>query len=191
MAAAAADDEVFILTNLDFATGIEISKEVTINLNGKTLTIKEDTEGNGVFHVVAGGKLIINGEGTVNGKGNNSYNIAIWADGGEVIINNGTFTNIGAEGDDPSHFDLIYVKNNGKVIINGGTFSCATPKWTLNKNDKIGGTIEVRGGTFIEYNPEYSETESSVESFVAKGYVSIPGKIEGVNVYKVVSFDSI
>ena len=131
----------------------------------------EDTEGAGVFHVVAGGDLTINGEGTINGVGNNDYNMAIWADGGKVTINGGHFTNKGATANvDPAHFDLVYVKNGGEVVINGGYFEDETPKWTLNSHDTLKGTITVKGGSFVGYNPAASETENPVANFVADGY---------------------
>lgn len=160
---------ITLLEDMDLPTAVEVTKEVTIELNGHTLSVTEDIEGNGVFHVLTGGKLTINGEGTVNGLGNNDYSIAIWADGGEVIINGGTYTNVGAGDDD--HYDLIYAKNGGTVTINGGTFEAHTPKWTLNLKDTDGSSITVKGGTFKNYNPSEVYTEPTQPlDFVAEGY---------------------
>ena len=168
--AAAVGGEITMLTDVDLATAVVITKDVTLNLNGKTLTVTEDTVGDGVFHVTEG-TLTINGEGTINSVGKNDYSMAIWADGGEVIINSGTFTNEGAGEDD--HYDLIYVKDGGSVEINGGTFKCHTPKWTLNKHDTTESTIVVKGGSFKGYDPSASATENPVASFVAEGYVAV------------------
>ena len=165
--AAAVGGNIVMLSDVDLATAVVVTKDVTLDLNGKTLSVTEDTAGDGVFHVTAG-TLTINGEGTVNGLGQNDYSMAIWADGGKVIINGGTFTNEGAGSDD--HYDLIYAKNGGIVEINGGTFICHTPKWTLNKHDSTGSTILVKGGTFKGYNPDASATENPVANFVAEGY---------------------
>lgn len=153
-------------------TAVDVSTSMAVNLNGHTISIPDDTEGNGVFHVMKGGYLSIEGKGTINGVGNNDYNIVIWSDGGRVVIEDGTFTNIGAKGKDDSHFDLIYAKNGGIVEINGGYFECETPKWTLNNNDSNPGTIIVKGGTFHKYDPSHSETEpgSTFTNFVAPGY---------------------
>ena len=148
--------------------GIVVNADTTINLNGKTVSALSDTFGDGVFHVVSGGVLTINGEGTIDGVGNNNYSMAIWADGGKVVINGGTYTNVGAGEED--HYDLIYAKNGGSVEINGGTFTCQTPFWTLNKNDQTNGTITVKGGTFTGYNPSVSNTENPTANFVATGY---------------------
>lgn len=166
---------VTLTENIDLATAIVVDTNVVLDLNGKTLTVKNDPNGDGVFHVIAGGKLTINGEGIVNGVGDNDYSMAIWADGGEVIINGGTYTNVGAGEDD--HYDLIYAKNGGKVTINGGTFNCQTPAWTLNLRDNSNSTIEVKGGTFVGFNPAEAWTEPAParpKNFVAEGYVATP-----------------
>lgn len=154
---------VVLGANIDIGDGaVEIDKPVVLELNGKTLSCPGDTKGDGVFHVVAGGKLTINGDGTVNSKGNNNYSMAIWADGGEVIINGGTYTNKGCKVDvdpDNNHYDLIYVKNGGSVSIHGGTFECEIPKWTLNSHDSLTGTFKVHGGVFMGYDPTNADTE--------------------------------
>jgi len=153
--------EITLGGNIDVGTAIVVEKEVVLNLNGKTLTCPNDEFGDGIFRVVKGGKLTINGEGTINSVGENNYSMAIWADGGEVIINGGTYTNEGCtkEESDNDHYDLIYVKNGGSVSIHGGTFICETPKWTLNSNDSSNGAFKVHGGTFIGYDPTAADTE--------------------------------
>ncbi|MBQ4061084.1 MAG: hypothetical protein IJD46_03570, partial [Bacilli bacterium] len=158
-----------ITKDMDLPTAVEITKDITIELNGHTLTVSEDTKGNGVFYVTTGGKLTINGEGTINGLGKSDYTMAIWANGGEVIINGGTYTNIGSGND--SQYDLIYAKNGGTITINGGTFECHTPKWTLNLKDRDTSSITVKGGTFVGYNPAEVYTEPTQPlNFVAEGY---------------------
>jgi len=166
--------DIILPASMNMETAAVIDKDVALDLNGKRLTIAEDTVGDGVFHVT-GGTMTISGDGYINGAGKNEYNMAIWADGGNVIINGGTFTNEGATAtDDPSHMDLIYIKNGSNLEINGGFFRCATPKWTLNKHDKTESTITVKGGTFVDYNPAASETEpGGTVSFVAEGYTVI------------------
>lgn len=149
-----------------------ITETVGIDLNGCTVSIPEDTTGDGVYMVPQGGKLIISGDGVINGVGKNDYNMAIWANGGDVIINDGTITNKGAAGNDNTHFDLVYAKNGSVVTINGGTFICETPQWTLNNNDSNPGKFVVKGGRFFQYDPSNSMTEptGAVNNFVAEGY---------------------
>ena len=162
--------EIALAESVDAPTAFIIENDVTLDLNGKSMTVKEDTDGSGVFHVT-NGTLTINGSGSINGVGKNDYNMAIWADGGNVVINGGTITNEGATAtNDPTHFDLIYSKNGATVEINGGFFRCATPKWTLNKNDSTPSDIIVKGGTFVNYDPSHSETENPVANFVAERY---------------------
>ena len=167
--------EIVLANSIDLSTAVVVTRDVTVDLNGCTLTVTNDTAGDGVFHVT-GGTLTINGEGTVNGVGKNDYNMAIWAMGqnAKVIINGGNYTNVGAKdstGD--THFDLIYAKEGALIEINGGTFEAETAKWTLNQHDSTGAVITVKGGKFYGYNPAdaYSEP-TQPKSFVAEGYIS-------------------
>ncbi|MBE6143484.1 MAG: starch-binding protein, partial [Erysipelotrichaceae bacterium] len=166
--------------SLDLVTAIEINKDLTINLKGNTLTVKNDTEGNGVFHVTSGATLTLEGEGTINGAGNNKWNIAVFVEGenSKAIINNGTFTNKDVDPskwEDNTHFDLIYVKDGATVEINGGTFECITPKWTLNSHDTLVGTIVVNGGSFYDYDPSKSDTEpgEGTTNFLEEGLCTV------------------
>lgn len=58
-------------------TAIQVKEATAINLGGKTISCPEDTIGDGVFYVVPGGALTINGEGVINGVGKNNYSMAI------------------------------------------------------------------------------------------------------------------
>lgn len=154
-------------------TAIVVQNALTINLNGHTISIPEDTDGSGVYHITTGGNLTINGDGVINSVGKNDYNMAIWADGGNITINGGTFTNKGATAEvDPAHFDLIYAKNGSIVEINGGEFICETPQWTLNNNDSKPGQFIVKGGRFFQFDPSNTKTEpiGANNNFVAEGY---------------------
>lgn len=162
-----------IVEDVIYETAETISSPVALNIaKDVVISIPEDTDGYGVYHVTPGGSLVINGEGIINGVGKNDYNMAIWADGGNVTINGGKITNVGATAIvDPAHFDLIYAKNGSTVIINDGYFECETPKWTLNLNDKNPGKIIVRGGTFVNFDPSAAETEpGGLYNFVDNGY---------------------
>ena len=140
---------------------------VTIDLNGHKVSAPNDKVGDGVFHVLTGGRLIIEdytGLGVVDGECicEDGYKMAVWADGGEVIINGGTFTNSSTEGTD-TQYDLIYASNGGMITINGGRFDCKTPRWTLNiKNAHKDYTfITVNGGEFKNYDPSASTTDEN------------------------------
>ena len=167
-----AGGEVVVSASIDAPTGFAITADTTIVNNGE-ITIKEDTEGNGVF-TVTNGTLTLDGKGTIDGLGKNDWSIAVWAkENGKVIINNGYFTNVGAKSvEDSEHFDLIYASGNAQVEINGGEFKCETPKWTLNIKDKDRATasIVVKGGKFHGFNPSDCASEGPNTNFVAPGY---------------------
>ena len=163
---------IVITGAVDAPTAFVINKDTNID-NNNEISIKEDTNGDGVFKVIEG-TLTLSGKGTINGVGNNDYNMAIWAtENGKIIINDGLFTNEGATAsNDPEHFDLIYASVNGQIEINGGEFKCQTPKWTLNIKDKDRATasIVVKGGKFHGFDPSNCEVEGPNTNFVAPGY---------------------
>ncbi len=176
--AANAGATVTVIADIVTDGPITVNKKVTVNLGGKTIAATNDTEGNGVFYVVAGGDLTLEGEGTVNAFGLNDWCMAVWAkDGGKVTINGGTYTNVGATSEeDGAHFDLIYVRNGGSVEINGGTFICQTPRWTLNSRNDEPGTFVVKGGTFKDFNPAAVNTDDNVTTWCADGYTATEGE---------------
>ncbi|MFQ6723800.1 MAG: hypothetical protein ACLRFE_00510 [Clostridia bacterium] len=163
--------EIVINNGVDFETAVVIEREVKITNNGY-ITMRNDTIGDGVFHVKAGGKLTLEGCGTIDAECESEYKMAIWADGGEVIINDGFFTNRYAQGS-YHQYDLIYASNSGKITINGGRFECKTPVWTLNvKNGQKDTTfIYVKGGYFYNYNPSESYTDENQGNIPPTNYV--------------------
>ena len=178
--AIAAGGKVVVSASIDAPTGFAITTDTTIVNNGE-ITIKEDTEGNGVF-LVTNGTLTLDGKGTINGLGNNIWSIAVWVkENGKLVINDGYFTNVGAYSEEDSeHFDLIYAADNAQIEINGGEFKCETPKWTLNIKDKDRATasIIVKGGKFHGFNPANCEVEGANTNFVAPGYKVV--EIDGI-----------
>ena len=183
-------ETITISTNINLDTAVYVKRNVTVNLNGKTLTATQDPNGFGLFCVFTGAKLTINGEGTVNSAcQTNDFSIAVWAYGGEVVINGGTYTNVGAKDHDSNganNNELIYVNNGGKITINGGTFIGNTEndthgaKYTLNSQDektstpaRESGDIIVKGGTFYGFDPSASSSESPTANFVAEGFTVV------------------
>ena len=170
--AIAVGGNISIAADIDAPTGFAITAD-TIITNNNVITIAEDTEGNGVF-TVTDGILTLNGKGTINGVGNNDWNMALWAkENGKIVINDGYFTNEGATANvDPGHFDLIYASGNAQIEINGGEFKCQTPAWTLNIKDRDRATasIIVKGGKFHNFDPSNCASEGPNTNFVAPGY---------------------
>lgn len=151
---------------------LNITKDVVLDLNGKTIKNNAGNTTTDVIVVAAGAKLTLNGEGTVEAvTGNDGY--AVIADG-ELIINDGTFKSGIDQNGEPNA--VIYARGNGKVYVNGGYFpNDNTSKFVLNKKDADRATtvIEVKGGTFDNFNPANNAAENAGTNFVAEGYVSV------------------
>lgn len=176
--------KILMLQGVELTEGIVITNTLTLDLNGKTIKAAENQPSTALLKVENTGKLKIEGEGTINSasQGNN-YSMAVWArNGGEVIIENGTFTNLGgkafedAEKTKPNNNELIYASGAGKITINGGTFvgNSENPThkttFTLNKLDNDGSVITVKGGTFVAYDPSNSSSENPIANFVGEGF---------------------
>ena len=160
--------DITVTQNINAPTGFTVTIDTNITVCG-TISVPEDTEGNGVF-MVTEGTLTLDGDGIINGLGNNPWSMALWAkDNGRIVVNGGHYTNVGAHSEEDSeHFDLVYASGNAQIEINGGEFQCETPKWTLNiKNDsRETASIVVKGGKFHGFNP----MEAEEGNFVAPGY---------------------
>ena len=160
--------------------------DVTVDLNGKTITAPLFTESNGAvtagttdsyaFWVKPGAKLTIVGDGVVQTQAC-KYSIAVWADGGEVVINGGEYYNAGVGS------DLVYAKNGGKVTINAGYFeACEKQAGVDGTNEKhsalnlhgntTGNAITVYGGSFYGFDPANNVSENPAVNFCAAGYGS-------------------
>ena len=157
--------------NLALETSLLVKGNLTLNLNDKQLTSKQD-----VFDVT--GTLTVNGRGdVVAATENNCSWCAVYAhDKGVATLNGGDYK-VGAP--DGDYNDLIYAKEYAKVVINGGTYYAegATRadgvEFVLNLKDADVATaaITVYGGTFENFNPAAAETESvAAYNFVAPGY---------------------
>ena len=70
-------------------TPVEAGKEVYLDLNGKTITVDENTASNTLIWVKDGGKLTIDGNGIIDLGAVST--MAIFCPYGELVINNGTF----------------------------------------------------------------------------------------------------
>lgn len=178
IAAANAGDTVTLLADINTPEKTyEITKSLTIDLNGKTVT---GSGYDGVFEVTGkninvvlnatnGGKVIAVENSGSSGK----YAMAVWmcGAGSTLTINGGKFIqNITSTND--KQMDMIYA-SAGTIIINSGSFTSGTPKWTLNIKDSAykAGTanIIVNGGTFTDYDPRNAENEGKGTSLVADG----------------------
>lgn len=186
---------------------IEVSNKTTLKMEknssiiGPVFGSAVDDEGNIVetdsygIHVVKEGDLTIEGDGVIEAQ-EATYSMAVWAEGGKVVISGGTFKNAG------DGCDLIYASKGGKVEIYGGEFHPTKrigledgtkndyTALNLKKNGEDGCEIIVYGGTFYGFDPAHNKSESDAwiaehpNGFVAEGYTSV--KRDGENIWDVV-----
>lgn len=107
---------------LEKITPVEEGKEVYLDLNGKTITVDQNTASNTLIWVKDGAKLTIDGNGTID-LGDVST-MAIFCPYGELVIENGTFKrNKVTTVTDATTGLFMGAKNSGcNVTINGGYF---------------------------------------------------------------------
>ena len=109
--------------------------------------------------------------------GNGGNNICVYAmDGATVTIQGGTFT----VGSDASRAGNSAVESNGGNIVIEGGFFYTNYNWNgfyyvLNQKNDNPGTITVKGGTFVNYDPSKGD-DNLGGSFVADGYSVISEK---------------
>ena len=194
IAAANAGDTVKLLRDINTPEiSYMISKSLTIDLNGKTVT------GDGydaVFQINnADAKVLIKNGNIVAVENTGSagkYAMAIWACKAEceVTLENLNVSQKITHTDDPQ-MDMIYA-SGGTIIINSGNFESGTPAWTLNCKDAAykDGTanIIVKGGTFTGFDPANNKAEGENTNFVAAGYKSVDN---GNGTYTVVKNENV
>ena len=171
--AADAGDTVVLLQNVELTKFLSITKSLTLDLAGKTIT---RDGGTGLYINGTDIVVTIEGEGTVQSSAE-----ALFINAGTVKIENGTFKSTVNDG------PAVYVINNGHAEIYGGTFSNANGEFVLNEYDKTrdATTITVYGGTFYNFDPENNASEGAGTNFVHKDYISVDN---GDNSYTVISY---
>lgn len=181
--------EATLAADLDLGETVSVAagKEVTLDLNGKT--IKNSTDlwdsptkeaNNWSLFSVKGGSLTIKGAGTLQAKENDCYAVDV-QDGGQVTIEDGTYV---------GNIHAVYVYE-GTAEIKGGhyfvqqTYPDAEKAYgfVLNCYDanRKNGTakIMVSGGEFVKFNPADCAAEGAHTNFLADGYMSVEAE-EGV-----------
>ena len=147
---------------------------LNLDMNGKMFTANTDDI---LFRV--NGTLNIYGNGFFQG----STYVASVNENGTINVYDGSFNN-----------EVTSFQANGGVInIENGSFETYGEtygaKYTLNHVDakKEVGLISVKGGRFVNYNPEKSESEYPAMNFLAEGYgVTISYTLDNKPVYTVV-----
>lgn len=177
--------------NIVIESTLVVEREVTLDMNGKTLSNEVDIwdEGANAWAIISvreGGVLTVEGNGKIQAKENDCYAIDVM-DGGHLVVNSGEFV---------GNIHAVYVYE-GSAQINGGTYSIQQKsevqgkpnEFVLNLEDehREAGTasIVVTGGTFVEFNPQNCKAEGDNTNFVKDGYVSTLDKTASVPTYVV------
>ncbi len=151
---------------------ISITKDITLDLNGKTLSVQqvESITGTPVILYVSGATVTVKGNGTVDGNcGNNAVFAANVDNGGTLTIKNGTF--IGG-------VSAIQV-TEGNLIIEDGTFDLVDAcksiggAYLINCIDGSESTVSISGGKYYDFNPADNDAENPAENFCATGYTAV------------------
>ena len=172
------------------ADRVSIRKPTTLNLDAKI--ISPDNMGNNNTNFCA---LIVDADTTINaGESggidtgtNGGYGINV-RNGATLTINGGSYYGGGT---------AVQVQE-GTLIINGGTFACEPFSGSYGYNFLINcidsayknGTakVEIKGGTFVNFDPSNCQAEGAGTNFVADGYKVVSAtQTNGDTWYTVVS----
>ena len=160
--------DVTIAVNMAPTESFNISEDTTIDLNGKDIT---GTVAAPLFNV-DGAKLTLKGEGTVT----NSRHLAVATNGGEVVIESGTY--------DSGYEGFKAIGTGSKIIMNGGSLACSECGLGVNEGAYLelnGGTITSRDNMGIGTNGSEGEGRNTivmnggeiVSSIASDGYEAI------------------
>ncbi len=160
LAKAVNGETIKLLQDVTVESQIVITKNITFDLNGKTLTAAAEDKEIDAIWVRDDAEVVITGNGTIDA----TYDALFATGNSKVTIVNGTF--IGAA-------EAVYVQANASVEILGGSFkSTQYPQFTLNIKDAARATasIVVKGGQYYQFNPANNAAEGANTNFVADGY---------------------
>ena len=154
---------VTLIDNVVLHESIVIENQsVTLDLNGKTISVADNSEIVEVLLVKGeNSNVIITGNGTMLATGEDEYvehvEVISAIDGAIVTIQNGTFISDGCT--------AIYATRGAKVHIFDGHFEAKTPYYgryfTIDVNEKEDncGKITVYGGTYVNFDPANHTTD--------------------------------
>ena len=169
---------VKLLADAESPYTLVCSGKVTFDLGEYTIT---NTNKSGIASVIKatnGAVVTVNATtGGIDAGSGATNNYAFYANSGTIIINGGNYTvglDKNGDGNAIAYADKAWQKGPGTIRVNGGTFEAAADKnghsYVLNAKDNSGCTIEVKGGTFKNFDPSNNICEGEGTNFVASGY---------------------
>lgn len=162
-------DTITLLADVEQNTQLAINKDITLDLNGKTIKNTQDIWGdntNAILSITDGAKVTITGNGTIDAKENDCYTINVKK--GDLTIENGTFY---------GNVSVVQVQE-GTLSVKGGTFDLhqkweGSSKYLFNCIDDAyasgSANVAISGGTFVGFDPSASP-EGEGTSYLAPGY---------------------
>lgn len=170
-------DTIKVLDDIDLALTVSLEHDfnVTLDMNGKTLTNTKDiwSDANWSLVSVKSGNLTITGNGTFKAKDEDCFAVDI-QDGSKCTIENGIFV---------GNIHAVYVLE-GTLTVNGGTYSVVQKYSDPTKADEFvlncydanrnanTAKIVVTGGTFLKFNPADCWAEGEHTNFCDNGYTT-------------------
>lgn len=141
--------------------------------DGKDVVLNESIAvgaANGIAVTVENGSnLVIEGGMYNGGEGGNNQSVRV-ENGSKLTIKDGVFT---VGGDADGYGNSVIENRGGEIVIEGGFFytDYAYNKfyYVLNQLNNNPGTITVKGGTFVNYDPSKGD-DNLGGNFVADGY---------------------
>ena len=165
---------------------IDGDKNISLNMNGKKISLDANEKAYGILTVSGNGKLEIFGNGNFDytenyyntGKteaGQNVGYIITVMDNAELTVVDGSF--YGAMGCIRLGKNRNEKGETAKAYIRGGEFKSevlySNHYWTLNKMDGTDTSFLITGGKFYKFNPAKGATENPDEDWVVEGYKTI------------------
>ncbi len=159
---------ITLLTDVEQNTQLTINKNITLDLNGKTIKNTQDIwsdNANAILSITNGAKVTITGNGTMDAKENDCYTINVVK--GDLTIENGTFY---------GNVSVVQVQE-GTLSVKGGTFDLhqkweGSSKYLFNCIDDAyasgSAKVAISGGTFVGFDPSASP-EGEGTSYLAPG----------------------
>ena len=169
---AAKGKTITFLADVEQNTQLNINKDITLDLNGKTIKNTEDIwsdNANAILSITNGAKVTITGNGIIDAKENDCYAINVVK--GDLTIENGTFY---------GNVSAVQVQE-GTLSVKGGTFDLhqkweGSSKYLINCIDDAyangSANVAISGGTFVGFDLNVSP-EGEGTSYLAPGYAPV------------------
>ena len=169
---AAKGKTITLLADVEQNTQLNINKDITLDLNGKTIKNTEDIwsdNANAILSITNGAKVTITGNGIIDAKENDCYAINVVK--GDLTIENGTFY---------GNVSAVQVQE-GTLSVKGGTFDLhqkweGSSKYLINCIDDAyangSANVAISGGTFVGFDLNVSP-EGEGTSYLAPGYAPV------------------